>query len=198
MMLKIILSTFFLVLAGMSVFVVVCQKLHTTKNTAINISKWEKISSRDSVHAVGFSSIFFFDENNGIAQTVFEMKQTTDGGYTWNSKYDFEQKGVYSLRYTKNNDGWIVGSDENNNPFVLTSNNKSSDWQKVAVSEAGKKFTTFYDICFDKSGESWIVGDGGALRATVRWFNKSGEKTVFGRISKRCGKNTMMNLSAMP
>ena len=31
----------------------------------------------------------------------------------------------------------------------------------------------------------------------LRWFNKSGEKTVFGRILKICGKNTMMNLSAM-
>lgn len=30
----------------------------------------------------------------------------------------------------------------------------------------------------------------------VRWFNKSEEKTFFGRISKICGKNTMTNLSA--
>ncbi len=31
----------------------------------------------------------------------------------------------------------------------------------------------------------------------MRWFNKSGEKTVFGKILKICGKNTTMNLSAM-
>ena len=31
----------------------------------------------------------------------------------------------------------------------------------------------------------------------LTWFNKSGEKTVFGRISKICGKNTMMNSNAM-
>jgi hypothetical protein len=31
----------------------------------------------------------------------------------------------------------------------------------------------------------------------LRWFNKSGEKTVFDRISKICGKNMTMNLSAM-
>ena len=31
----------------------------------------------------------------------------------------------------------------------------------------------------------------------MRWFNKSGEKTVFGKISKICGKNTMTNLNAM-
>ena len=33
--------------------------------------------------------------------------------------------------------------------------------------------------------------------SVLRWFNKSGEKTVFGRISKICGKNTTTNLSAM-
>ena len=32
----------------------------------------------------------------------------------------------------------------------------------------------------------------------LRWFNKSGEKTVFGRILKRCGKNMTKNLSATP
>ena len=31
----------------------------------------------------------------------------------------------------------------------------------------------------------------------LTWFNKSGEKTVFGRISKICGKNTTTNLSAV-
>ena len=33
--------------------------------------------------------------------------------------------------------------------------------------------------------------------SAVRWFNKSVEKTVFGRILKICGKNTMMSLSKM-
>jgi hypothetical protein len=49
--------------------------------------------------------------------------------------------------------------------------------------------------CLVKTGEQSFSSQ---FILELRWFNKSGEKTVFGRISKRCGKNTMKNLSKMP
>lgn len=175
---KISVSIFLIVIVGLFFFVEFFHKEYVNEINQLGSSKWKTLTVRDTAHAVGFPNIIFFDKNNGIAQTVFEIKQSADGGKSWRSIYDFDQKGVFTLTHYSDRLVWVVGSDENNKPFILNSRDKGKNWQKVIINEKSldkinEKFTTFYDICFDQSGKSWIVGDGGILETSIEEQNLS-------------------------
>jgi photosystem II stability/assembly factor-like uncharacterized protein len=139
--------------------------------------KWQVIAEAESafLNALPFSSVFFFDKVNGIALSAITIEKTNDGGKTWTPVRNWDNKGFSSLVFTDNQNGWIVGSEENNKPLVLKTRNKGLDWQDwkkmdfdaKSLGEVNGKFARFYDICFDSAGKSWIVGDGGIVEAVA-------------------------------
>lgn len=136
------------------------------------VGSWEVLteSSITSTVPIGVN-IVFFDENNGISWDINQIKQTSDGGKSWNLIYNFDQSSVYSLIFAKDNIGWAVGSDKGNKPFVINSKDKGLSWQQVSIEtkdseNQNKRFSVFYDICFSSPEKGWVVGDAGLLEVS--------------------------------
>lgn len=133
--------------------------------------KWIKINEDLYSHSSPFLSLSFTDFNNGVAITSNQIKKTTDGGNIWEITYENEDISFNSLIFSNNRNGWIVGM-ENREPIILNSQDKGLHWQKVRVDkkffpELDEKFNSFQDICANKFGKVWLVGDGGIVEATV-------------------------------
>lgn len=152
-----------------------------------SLTSWKVLTEGKHPHLVPFNSIKFFDSSNGLAINVVNIKKTTDGGKTWETILDYNDMAFYSLVFTDQKTGWIAGtevkmldneeenrvaSSRNHKPLILKTEDGGLNWRKVYVNEASltkkdARFSRFSDICFDKSGQSWIVGDGGVVRAMV-------------------------------
>lgn len=138
--------------------------------------KWFLLTEAEpiAIHAGPFLSIFFFDKNNGIAVGSISIEKTNDGGTNWSAvkNWDENNRGFSSI-LSANGQLWIVGS-EKDKPLVLTTKTHGfnwEDWKHVVfeeknLSELNSKFTSFYDMCFDHSGNAWAVGDGGVAQLT--------------------------------
>ncbi len=145
-------------------------------------------------------NIYFFDNNNGIAQNLFDISKTTDGGRTWDDLYRFNKKTVHSLVFTSDNILWSIGSEFGSNkvdrPFVINSKDKGVSWQEVSLSKENsgtvKQFTIFYDICFSSPKKGWIVGDDGILEVLIDGQNMRINNQSFAKeklYSAACGNN---------
>jgi len=144
--------------------------------------KWFLLTEAEPVftHAGPFLSVIFFDKDNGIAVSPITIDKTDDGGTNWTAvkNWDENNRGFSSI-ISANGLLWIVGS-EKNKPLILTTKThgyKWEDWQKINLSgksttELQSKFSVFYDMCFDPSGNAWAVGDGGVaqlIRGDREW-----------------------------
>lgn len=137
---------------------------------------WAILTSSNISDEARFSSIHFFDTNIGVSETVSTIEMTDDGGKNWRTLQDFEQKAIYSLFFTDNETGWLVGteriSDKEENPLILIFKRNETGSIKVIFDEENwatirTKFTTFYDICINSNNKAWIVGDGGVLASEI-------------------------------
>lgn len=148
---------------------------------------WQVLTEGKHPHNLPFDSIKFFDSSNGINLTALTVNRTTDGGRTWTTTLDYNNMGFYSLVFTDQTDGWIAGTEvkktpdaeesreanaSTRKPVILETNDRGLDWRKIYVDESSltskdARFSTFLDICFDKSGKSWIVGDGGVVEGRI-------------------------------
>lgn len=151
------------------------------------LTKWKLLTEGKHSDAISFNSVTFFDPSNGLGISSLSIEKTTDGGKTWTTIRDYNDMGFYSLVFIDQKTGWIVGtesktlnskeenrvaSSKNHKPLILKTEDKGLNWKKVNVDEASltkdnARFSAFLDICFDKSGKSWIVGDGGIVEAIV-------------------------------
>lgn len=133
--------------------------------------KWEKIAEHWNPHHLPITPIFFFDKNTGIGINTVTIKKTADGGRNWSPVVDYVGQTFYSLVFTDNRHGWVVGTDKHQKPLILKSEDEGSDWENVtfdnrSLTTINKDFTVFYDICFDRTNnKSWIFGDGGIIEA---------------------------------
>ncbi len=122
-------------------------------------------------HASAFFSVAFSDSKTGIAITSSEIKQTTDSGRTWKTVYENEDMVFDALTFNNKQNGWVIGSMKKK-PLILKTKDEGLHWEKLnldekLLNEVNEKFTRFYDICFDSSGNSWLVGNGGILEAKI-------------------------------
>lgn len=133
-----------------------------------SISKWNKLTEDSHSHAPAFLSIVFSDSKTGIAITSSEIKQTTDSGRTWKTIYKNEDMVFDALTFSNKQNGWVIGSMKKT-PIILKTEDEGLHWQKLNLDEKSlnEKFTRFYDICFDNSGNSWLVGNGGIVKAKI-------------------------------
>ena len=155
----------------------------------LNSNQWKLISfSNENFHYPPiYSKIAFFDKNRGFAVgNVF--RETIDGGKTWQKVLRDEKESTNSLVFTSQTDGWAVGGEINGTDeewvkqtipkwkrfklLILKTEDAGANWQKIeldkeAMPKEGNKFDSINDICFDKSGKSWIVGYGGIIEAKI-------------------------------
>jgi photosystem II stability/assembly factor-like uncharacterized protein len=148
--------------------------------------KWKVLTEGEHSHTIPLQSLTFFDSANGIGITPLTVEKTNDGGKTWATILDYSDRGLYSLLFRDKKNGWIVGTERkslkpeenqsagplSHKPLLLKTSDSGSNWREVNIDESAltsedARFSAFFGICFDKSGRSWIVGDGGIVEAKV-------------------------------
>jgi len=149
--------------------------------------KWKVLTESKHNHANPFNLVTFFDSSNGLGIGTLTVEKTSDGGKTWITTLDYNEMAFYSLIFTNQKNGLIVGTEakpissedgnqianaKNHNPVVLRTEDRGLNWRKVDVdgttlTSKDKRFSAFLDICFDKSGKSWVVGDGGLIESII-------------------------------
>ena len=134
-----------------------------------NRGEWELLTEGTLAHERRFSHVVFLDKKIGFAVSGSSIERSKDGGVTWEPIQTPGIQGFYSLIFTDTQHGWAVGT-ENKRPLVLKTTDKGDTWQAANFDEQGLnkldgKFVSFLDICFDMSGRSWMVGEGGIVEA---------------------------------
>jgi photosystem II stability/assembly factor-like uncharacterized protein len=144
--------------------------LRSTQQTGKqNHPGWETLTQSSLIHAKRLSHVFFFDKNNGITISPYSIERSVDGGKTW-KEVPGSNGNYYSLVFIDNQNGWVVGSSENDKPLVMKTNDRGINWQKVnfdekSLSALNEKISFFLAICFDRTGKGWIAGKGGIVEA---------------------------------
>jgi photosystem II stability/assembly factor-like uncharacterized protein len=143
-----------------------------TNNTAI--LNWEKIGETDVADFPAYRPIFFFDKKNGVGLIGTAINATEDGGRTWRSSFYFKNKWLSALVFTSPETGWAVGQEWTNEkrtrPVVLRTNDQAIHWEEISfeaksLKRVNENFSSFDDICFEKNGKAWLVGEGKIIEA---------------------------------
>lgn len=145
--------------------------------------KWRLLSQGPGSHAPPINSVIFFDELNGLKLSTLGLFSTNDGGKNWILSFENDgRRGLYTMRFTTPDKGWIVGAEstskedpvprlEAEKPLILSTTDGGKTWNTVAVDWLSKKaearFSAFTGICSNPSGTVWIAGNGGVVEGTI-------------------------------
>ncbi len=147
-----------------------------------SMRRWRVLSVGPGGHSSAFNSLIFFDELNGLGLTALGLASTTDGGTNWELRLSNNgNRGFYNMRFADRQKGWIVGAEnkavgadrettsKSHKPLILKTEDGGATWREIGVDlgPKGAKFTAFLNICSDRSGTVWIVGDAGLVEATI-------------------------------
>jgi photosystem II stability/assembly factor-like uncharacterized protein len=129
---------------------------------------WESRASFDEFEN-DFSSLIFVDTNTGWVVNLgidVGIYKTTDGGYTWNLKYN---QSVSSVHFVDANNGWAVGP----NGIILKSTDGGETWNpKVSGTTVNLNKVKFFNsnvgVCVGDLGTTLFSTDGGES-----WISKS-------------------------
>lgn len=136
------------------------------------IGKWKVLTESELMHGSRISKVMFFDKENGIAVSPGVIAKTDDGGKRWAHVHSVKGNGYYSFAFSDGRNGVAVGSVNNEVPLVLRTNDAGRSWQTLnfdpkLLNRGDIKITTFLDVCFDSTGQIWIVGNRGIVSAAV-------------------------------
>lgn len=134
---------------------------------------WEILTEANITDTIPFRPIKFFDKNNGIAVRSLSIQRTVDGGKNWDVAFYEDNIGIFSGVFTSESEGWVVGSDNLEKPFVLKTTDKGISWKRInfdekSTGELKGKILYFRDICFDNKDTAWIVGEGGVVQVDTQ------------------------------
>jgi photosystem II stability/assembly factor-like uncharacterized protein len=85
--------------------------------------------------------------------------KTTNGGSTWTEQISNTTVGLFYVRFTDANNGWIVGQ----SGTILHTTNSGVTW----TTRQQGAFVTHNAVDFPDANHGWMVGDGGLIRATA-------------------------------
>lgn len=119
----------------------------------------------------------FFDENEGIATNLSQVKHTVNSGREWTTIHEFNDISVFSFFLDENKHVWGVGHEflnkEEHTPAVVHSKDKGKTWSSIEIeflhqTDVYKKDLKFKDICFSSSDGVVLASSVGLMKATVR------------------------------
>lgn len=161
------------------------------------IGKWKVLHQSEFIHGSHLSRVMFFDKENGIVVSPGAIAKTNDGGKNWAYAESSEKNGYYSFAFADKQNGIAVGSIKNEIPLVLRTGDAGGSWQPLSfdptpLNSADIKISTLLDVCFDSTGNIWIVGNKGIVNATGD-DNKLNIKVVYSTaeemFSVACAEN---------
>ena len=152
-----------------------------------NLKDWKLVATDNGRFVATYTKIVFVDKDKGFA-TGNAFYKTLDGGRTWQEVLQDEKESPSSTFFTSQTEGWVVGSEINGTDeewknqtipkwkmsklLILKTEDAGASWQKIeldkeALPQEGKTTKFYNDICFDKSGKSWIVGYDEIIEARI-------------------------------
>jgi photosystem II stability/assembly factor-like uncharacterized protein len=129
---------------------------------------WRQIATDEKMHAEPILSLFFFNQNHGLAITPTYLLETNDGGRTFEKRLSQEDGSLQSVVFVDARTGWIAGSELRNgvaSPLVLNTIDGGVTWQKRSVESAGRLSAVSFctrDLGFAAGGNVIVqTSDGG-------------------------------------
>jgi len=134
------------------------------------ISNWKLVSMDSRIHALPFSSLFFVDSDNGLALTVAELLETSDGGKTWTKRFASDDQLFHSMQFVTQTTGFIVGlkgGAGSHNALLLRTDDSGKTWYEIALDlPTADGDRSLYSISFCNPQTGWAVGSDLVLRTT--------------------------------
>ncbi len=96
-----------------------------------------------------FTSLYFFDANNGWACGGDFVQQTTDGGVTWVTKILSSGSFFGSIYFVSPTQGWVAGY----HGKILKTTDGGMNWSDISVSN----INTFHKIYFRNANLGWAL-----------------------------------------
>lgn len=152
-----------------NLIIVLCLSLLTSCDKSINPTEsspgW--VLQRDKQDDITYYSIFFYDKNNGwIVGYNGTIKNTTDGGNTWESQQSGVSSNLWDISFIDNLQGWICGA----NNIILKTLDGGKSWNDISPSSPQNKI--YVSIKFIDENNGWISNNyGEILRTTDGGFN---------------------------
>ncbi|MFA7289778.1 MAG: YCF48-related protein [Melioribacteraceae bacterium] len=126
-------------------------------------------------------------DNNYAENKPLHLLFSYDGGYTWESKnlnIPFEWEPM-DMDFADDTNGWIVGKDQNDRGFILSTNNGGDSWQ-LLVDPAKEQLFSLFAVDFtdyqhgftagtlvdlEQGGISWHQGILSSNNKGINWSN---------------------------
>ena len=118
----------------------------------------------DCCSVIGLRSIFFINKNDGWAAGYSSgyynsygiIIRTTDGGKNWTSQLNGSYSILYSVYFTDQNNGWVVGSE------IINTTDGGENW--TSQTSWGHLLNSVY---FTNRSTGWAVGYNGVILKTT-------------------------------
>lgn len=167
MRMKLLASVIGILISGVGIFYLMWAGRAGDKHRA----RWEVLTEGTFLHERRFSHVFFFDKKTGIAVSGVSIERSEDGGIHWKVIPTPELRSFSSVIFTDNSQGWVVGTADSR-PLIMRTIDRGLNWQAInfnerSSSELSGRFREFTDICFDRPGRAWAVGDGGIVEISA-------------------------------
>ena len=120
------------------------------------------ILQREKQDDITYYSIHFSDRNNGwICGYDGTIKNTTDGGNTWQSQLSGVSANLWDISFVSNLKGWICGA----NNTILKTSDGGKTWKNVLPSDSLNKF--YVSIKFIDENNGWTSNNHGEILRTT-------------------------------
>jgi photosystem II stability/assembly factor-like uncharacterized protein len=134
-----------------------CDKL--TNPTEVSYG-W--VLQREKQDDISYYSIFFSDKNNGwIVGSGGTIKNTKDGGNTWESQKSGVSANLWDIRFIDNLHGWICGA----NNIILKTLDGGKSWKNISPPSSQNKI--FVTMNFIDENNGWISNNYGEILRTT-------------------------------
>lgn len=158
---------FVLLFIVISILSISCDKL-TEPNESYS---W--VLQKNKTDDITYYSIFFADKNNGwICGYNGTIKNSKDGGITWQSQQSGVSKNLWDISFINSQKGWISGANT-----ILETSDGGNSW--IDISPSDKKTSIYVEIKFIDENNGWTSTNTGEILKTanggISWeIKKSG------------------------
>jgi photosystem II stability/assembly factor-like uncharacterized protein len=160
---------------------------------------WQKLKEENESHSPAITSLYFFDERNGIATLFSRLDATDDGGKTWRTLKQDDSAVFGPIVRGSANDIWVLHK-RKDNASVLHTDDRGVSWQEIPFDTGSRKLVeeklgTAIDVCSTGENGFWLAGTNGVmkLRYEANQLHLTGfSDEVRNIVSISCGGNNVL------
>jgi len=139
--------------------------------TLADKDRWKVMTESQQSHAPPFTSIYFFDENHGVATSPTKIRTTCDGGTTWDTSKQDDDIVFLSVSFRGGEIGWVLGV-RDKHLVLMRSSDKGRTWDEMSLEQTTREIANRNvgiptDFCSNDDDSLWIGGDQGIIRLNI-------------------------------